>query len=326
MILVSGMGKLVNQLKNFLGKWLLSSYTLSPLFKNNKEIDESKHLMAKILINFMKDNEIYQDIKKAEFKVYSQFGEDGIIQYLINNIKLLDSEKKFIEIGVENYREANTRFLLINNNWSGLLIEGSEMYAESIKKDEIYWKHDLTVISEFVTKRNINRIIKNAGFFSGAGLLSIDIDGNDYWVWKALGIVKPVIVVVEYNSVFGNKFAVTIPYKKDFVRTRAHYSNLYWGASLPALVNLARKKGYVFVGTNSAGNNAFFVRKDRVGKLKIKTIKSGYTESKYRESRSEEGILNYISGADRLLAIKNKYLYDIDNNKKIKINELFALK
>jgi len=94
------------------------------------------------------------------------------------------------------------------------------------------------------------------------------VDGNDYWIWDAVRAVCPVVVIVEYNSVFGSEHAITIPYDPTFQRTKGHFSNLYWVASLKALALLARQKGYTCVGCNSNGNNAYFVRDDRLGALR----------------------------------------------------------
>lgn len=187
-------------------------------------------------------------------------GDDGIIQYLINYLEI--ENKIFVEFGVEDYLESNTRFLLINDNWSGLVIDGSKINIAKIKKDEIYWKHDLKVKSAFITAENINQLIEEEGIKGQIGLLHIDIDGNDYWVWKALEVVVPKIMIVEYNSKFGCEKAITIPYKEDFVWTKAHYSNLYFGASILAFCDLADEKGYSFIGSNSAGNNAYFVKNE----------------------------------------------------------------
>ena len=133
------------------------------------------------------------------------------------------------------------------------------------------------------------------GFTGEIGLLSIDIDGNDYWIWKSIEVVQPVIVVIEYNSVFGLDNAITIPYKKDFFRTDAHYSNLYFGASLLALVMLGEEKGYSFVGSDSAGVNAYFVKNSRINNLIPLTVKEGYVQSKFRQSRDEHGNLTFLN-------------------------------
>lgn len=238
----------------------------------------------------------------AEFKVFSQAGDDGIIQYLINKIDI--RTKTFIEFGVEDYVESNTRFLLRNDNWQGLVIDGSSRAIDYIRADKIFYQYDLKTLQAFITAENINELIASQGVHGEIGLLSVDIDGNDYWVWKALDVVQPVIVIVEYNSVFGPERPVTVPYQPGFARPAAHYSHLYFGASLAALCQLAGEKGYAFVGSNTYGNNAYFVRKDRVGPLKIFSVAEGYVESRFRESRDQKGRLNFLSGAERLASLR----------------------
>ena len=147
------------------------------------------------------------------------------------------------------------------------------------------------------------------------GILHIDLDGNDYWIWKEINTISPIVVVLEYNSVFGIDRAITIPYDKNFDRNNAHTSNLYYGASLRALYQLSINKGYSFIGSNSAGNNAYFVRNDKLTKSLPKTsLESGYVLSKFRESRDFEGQLNYLSGPDRLSAIKGLPVYNINTD------------
>jgi hypothetical protein len=230
-------------------------------------------------------------IAEAEFKVFSQFGDDGIIQYLIKEVQ--PSSDKFIEFGVENYEESNTRFLLINNNWKGLVIDGAENNISYIRNDSIYWRYGLTAVCSFITAENINDIFSQNDYKGNIGLLHIDIDGNDYWVWKAITEVDPDIVIVEYNSLFGSDRAITVPYKPDFTRSSAHYSYLYAGVSLPALCLLAEGKGYAHVGCNSAGNNAYFVKKKKLGSLTALSASEGYVQAKFRESRSTDGSLSF---------------------------------
>jgi len=274
------------------------------------ESNSTKMLLAKILINQHKDNQkqIVENIQLAEFKVFSQWGDDGIIQFLINYLDI--KQDSFIEFGVQDYTESNTRFLLINNNWTGLIMDGSKRYMDMVKQDDIYWRYHLTAVPIFITAENINSLIAKNGFEGEIGLLHIDIDGNDYWVWKAINNISPIIVIVEYNSVFGVDKAWTVPYKADFERTAAHHSNLYFGASLAALCDLAEEKGYYFIGSNSNGNNAYFIRKDRIQGIKQLDAKSGYVLSKLRESRDVKGNLTYISGADRLKVISGMEVYN----------------
>lgn len=249
-----------------------------------------------------------------EFKVFSQWGDDGIIQHIVRNLH--NYNPIFIEFGVENYEESNTRFLMINNNWSGLILDGSKQNIDYVKSQELYWQNDLQAEAVFVTKNNINEIIGKYNL-ENIGLLHIDIDGMDYWVWEALetNTLNPALVILEYNSVFGVDKAITVPYSDDFYRTTAHHSNLYYGASLKALQLLSMQKGYAFVGCNSAGNNAYFVRRDQLSDvLPEVSIEEGYVESKFRESRDMHGALTYVRAKDRLAVIKGLPAYNVKSN------------
>lgn len=254
-----------------------------------------------------------ETIQDAEFQVFSQWGDDGIIQFLIKQIDI--SNDNFVEFGVENYLEANTRFLLMNNNWSGLVIDGSKKNIEYIQKDNIYWKYDIIAKSAFVTAENINQLIKEEGVEGKIGLLHIDIDGNDYWIWKAINVIEPDIAIIEYNSIFGCKRAITVPYDPTFNRTQKHYSNLYAGASLLALCDLAEEKGYFFIGTNKAGNNAYFIKKEKINSINPLSAKEGYTLSKFRESRNKKGKLTFLRGSERLNEIKGLSVFNTRTNK-----------
>ncbi|MCU1490109.1 MAG: hypothetical protein JWM85_1514, partial [Acidimicrobiaceae bacterium] len=135
--------------------------------------------------------------------------------------------------------------------------------------------------------------------------------GNDYWVWERVTVVNPIVVIVEFNSVFGSKYALTIPYDPTFARTRAHFSNLYFGASIAAFVNLAKAKGYAFVGCNTAGNNAYFVREDKLGRIPSRSAADGYVVSKFREARDVQGRLEFLSGGQRLARIGHLPVVDL---------------
>ncbi len=277
------------------------------------DIDTLKILAALPLIQACKSRGVILDLHQAEFKVFSQFGDDGIIQYLVDRLQPL--RDAFVEFGVGNYRESNTRFLLLNNNWHGLVLDGDENSIHSIQQDEIYWRHTLTARHAFITRENINELLHEAGFAGEIGLLSIDIDGNDYWVWEKIAVVDPVIVIIEYNSVLGPNLAVTIPYDPQFTRHQAHYSGQFWGASLEALKLLADRKGYSLVGCNSAGNNAYFVRSDKVADQPVLPVQEAFVDSRFRDSRDEKGKLTYLTGAERFLAIAELEVHDFRQNK-----------
>ncbi|MEO6327857.1 MAG: hypothetical protein ABIO55_02945 [Ginsengibacter sp.] len=279
--------------------------------KSEEEILLSGKIMS--TLNLGRTEKIIENIKNAEFKVFSQWGDDGIIQFLVNYLDI--REKTFIEFGVEDYRESNTRFLLMNNNWKGFVMDGSGDFINNIIASEYYWKYELTAQALFVDQDNINQFIIENGIEGEIGLLHIDIDGNDYWIWKKIDVIQPIIVIVEFNSVFGINNPWTIPYNKTFKRTDAHYSNLFWGTSLLSLCDLAKEKSYLFIGTNSAGNNAYFVKKGKEKGLKILNAEEGYTQSKYRESRNLSGELTYLSGKKRLEEIKGCEVYNTRTNK-----------
>ena len=312
-------------MKNFILRFLHQSPKLYRLLRSYLSQDVQSHLLAKMLINQIQGRGVLDDIQQAEFKVFSQFGDDGIIQYLINLVKLPPEERNFVEVGVEDYTEANTRFLLVNNNWSGLVVDAGREEIEFIKKEDIYWKYDLTAVCSFVTKSNINNLLDRHLRYKKIGLLSIDIDGNDYWIWEAITLIKPRIVIMEYNGLFGQEKSVSIPYQEDFSRIKAHYSTVYWGCSLKSLVELGRKKGYHFVGTNTPWISPCFVRKDSLGKVKPISLKKGFTLPKYRESRDREGRLTFVSGENRLKLIKSQPLYDFEKCKQLLIKNIYNL-
>jgi hypothetical protein len=280
--------------------------------KFNYEVHKSLLLNGKILAQANSQKQNIRSLDEVEFQVFSQRGEDGIIQYLISKIDI--PHKIFVEFGVETYTESNTRFLLINNNWSGLVLDGSKKNIKFIQNDFIYWKYDIVAKQSFITKENINKLISDYTKTTDIGLLSVDIDGNDYWIWDEINVINPRIVICEYNSAFGDTKKVTVPYKADFVRSKEHYSELYFGASLAAFCHLAEQKGYDFVGTTSAGVNAYFVRKDLSSPFKKYSAKEGFNQSDNRDSKDDKGQLTFLRHHDRLKVIEDLDVYDIENN------------
>ena len=278
------------------------------------QVDQVKILAAQPLVNELRKLKSAVPLAHAEFRVFSQFGDDGIIQYILTRLDLPVVERRFIEFGVENYRESNTRFLLVNNNWSGLVIDGSEDHVAFIRRDQIYWRQDLTALARFITRENINSIIEEAGFSGRTGILSIDVDGNDYWIWEAITAVDPAVVIVEYNGIFGSDEAVTIPYQANFLRQNAHYSFLYWGTSLPALCHLAAKKGYAWIGCNCAGNNCYFVRNEYASAFHRPTLPADFVAAKFREGRDREGNLIYTGQKEGFALIKELPVWDVARN------------
>jgi hypothetical protein len=265
-----------------------------------RQNDDLLILQGRALANQNAQRAPFASLEEAEFKVFSQFGEDGILQYLVGETGITTAERRFVEFGVQDYAESNTRFLLMNNQWQGMVIDGSKSYMDIVRNQDLYWRHDLTAVDAWIDRDNINQLIGDAGFSGDIGILSVDIDGNDYWVWERIDIVRPVIVVVEWNSVFGPRHKISIPYDPAFQREKAHFSCLYWGASIAAFEHLGAAKGYSLMGSNSAGNNIFFVRNDRLGRLKPVAAAEAWVESRFRDSRDAGGKLNFLGGAKRL--------------------------
>jgi hypothetical protein len=194
------------------------------------------------------------------FKVYSQHEEDGIVQEIFRRIGT--AKRTFVEFGVETGVECNTAKLLIEG-WRGLWVEANAQACTSIAAtfDAALKDRRLTLKQSLVTAENTNTLIRGAGLDGEIDLLSIDIDFNDYWIWKAVEIVKPRVVVIEYNAGLHPPLSLTVPYEPN----RSGDGTNFFGASLEALVRLGRAKGYRIVGCNISGSNAFFVREDLCG-------------------------------------------------------------
>jgi hypothetical protein len=183
-----------------------------------------------------------------------------------------------------------------------MVLDANPADIRSIRRDKIYWQYDLQAKNAWITRENIDPLLRDSGLPEDLGLLSIDIDGNDYWIWEAIQSVRPRILIIEYNSQFGLQ-PIAVPYQENFHRTSANYSNLYYGSSLAALHCLAKKKGYLLVGSNIWGHNAFFIRSDIAEEFRGLEPEEAYVASKFRESRDRAGHLTYTREEARLKLI-----------------------
>jgi hypothetical protein len=201
--------------------------------------------------------------------------------------------RRFVEFGVGDGSECNTANLSINFGWRGLLMDRDEecierarrFYDKAVETGE----EDLRIVACTVTAENIDEVLVANGVRGEIDLLSIDIDGNDYWVWKAIGAVDPRVVVIEYNASFGPDRSITVPYDPRFDRHAKHPSGYYHGASLAALAKLGAEKDYVLFGCDSSGVNAFFVRGSVAeGKVPALTVHDAYVPDYRRSHRSTD--------------------------------------
>lgn len=210
----------------------------------------------------------YQDRKKQKnlpqfnttgFKVFSQFEEDGLLLYIFSIIGM--GNRTFVDLGSNDCVNSNCANLAIHFGWLGLFVDGDKEAIEIGKrfyaKNPNPWNHPQQFLCSFLTDKNINELIKNSGIEGEIELLSIDIDGNDYWIWKAIEIISPKVVLIESQVAFGDKNLV-VPYM-DAYNTDIK-SNYYSGASNAALQKLAHQKGYRLIGSNLNGNNLFFMK------------------------------------------------------------------
>lgn len=256
-----------------------------------------------------------------EFKVFSQWGEDGILQFLTRNLKICN--RTFIEFGVEDFYESNCRFLLMKDCWNGYVIDGSAENMERLRNSDFFWRYPLNAKTAFITKENVDNLLRESGFHKEIGILSVDIDGVDYFVLEALSEWRPSIIVVEYNGIFGSERPVSVPYISDFQRKKQHYSNLYYGANLPAFMHLLQPRGYALVGVNSVGSNAFFVRRDLLNeRVHECAMIDCYRTSCFREGRNESGELSFVSGNARRGIISQMPLVDVTTGQSLFVRDL----
>lgn len=258
---------------------------------------------GRILADLHQAKSALPQLYQYAFSVFSQFGEDGIIQRLTDLVEI--KSKTFIEFGVEDFSEANCRFLMLKDNWRGMVLDGSSANIKRLMTSDIAWRHDLQAVCAFIDRDNVAELLASSGFEEDLGILSVDVDGVDYWLLEAITNFRPRILIVEYNGAFGSDRAITVPYRPDFFRTKAHFSNQYFGASLAAFYRLAKARGYALVGTNDAGGNAFFVRQDvMVPELQDLTPAEAFMPTLFRDSRDERGQLTLLRGDERLQVMK----------------------
>jgi len=199
---------------------------------------------------------------EVEFRNFSQNGEDGILLYLFSLVG--EETRRAVEICAGDGIECNSANFVINHGWTALLVDGDQ---DKISRGRSFyarcrdtWIWPPTMAEAWVTADNVNDLIRTHGFDGEIDLLSLDMDGVDYWIWKAIDCVSPRVVLLEYQDIWGPDRSVTVPYDQNF---RAYWEGDfpdYGGASLAAFVKLGRQKGYRLVGCQRLGFNAIFLR------------------------------------------------------------------
>lgn len=237
----------------------------------------------------------FQDV---EFSVYSQNGEDGILLYIFALIGA--KSRNVLEICAGNGVNCNSANLIVNQGWEGVLFDGNQNKVR--RGNEFYSKNPHTSFwpptfrCEWITKDNVNDLVSSSNLSGEIDLLSIDIDGNDYWIFDALDVVQPRVVVAEYQAAWGPDVCITQRYQEDFdygSYRKENKGHVFIGASLGALVKAADRKGLRLVGCEPKCFNAFFVRKG-LGEDVLPTISASkcfdHSMAKYNISRINESI------------------------------------
>lgn len=201
---------------------------------------------------------------EVEFRAYSQNGEDGILLYIFSLIGT--TNKITIEICAGDGTQCNSTNLIVNHGWNGMLVDGSEYL---VTRGRIFFKHHPDTFSfppafvhAWIDRETVNDLISSNGYRGDVDLLSIDIDGADYWIWEAITVVRPRVVVVEVQTIWPAGVSVSVPYARDFSSPLIEGFSMYASASLTAFAKLASKKGYRLVGCQALGFNCFFMRDD----------------------------------------------------------------
>lgn len=205
------------------------------------------------------------DLYESERKVFSQNGEDGVLQAIFCVIG--DPLKYYVEFGTESGEECNTRYFRSYWDWNGLMMDGT------------YENESINLRKEFITAENINDLFRKYNVPYEFELLSIDIDYNDFYVWNAIDdVYRPRVVVIEYNGshlVHEDKVAL---YNPGYMWDQTNY----YGASMRALYELGKKKGYTLVYANANGVNLFFIRSDILDRIPYEFVDAGDIEYIYK--------------------------------------------
>jgi hypothetical protein len=232
-----------------------------------QNVDLVPALLRKMYLADVKLDPPY-DLLAERFSVSSQNDEDGLVLALFKRIGA--TNRRFVELGC-GMNGGNSGFLASELGWQGLMVDGRD---DAIRKIVVrFTGHDVTARQRLLTREDVNAFITEMGFAGEIDLLSIDIDGMDYWIWEALTACNPRLVAIEYNWLFGADLAVTVPYQAQFDLDAIGLRSFH-GASLRALVHLGRRKGYRLVATERI--NAFFLRHDVAPEIQAIDAARGY--------------------------------------------------
>ena len=271
---------------------MIKSYKIQRFFRERTALNEIKKYRVRLKpeIESHISNTKGLSLIHREKAFLSQYGEGGLIASLLN--EFCSKPGPTLEFGFSIF-ENNSIASILQSERVGYYIDGSNrevaLAQRLIEKQKLAAKIKLR--KAFISVDNINQLICDFGLSGEIDYLSIDIDGNDFWIWKAIEVISPRIVSVEYNASFGPSLKVTVPYLATFDRHKYHISGLCHGASFSALIELGKLKGYTCLGADSAGLNLYFLRND----IAVKSDMNVFEEVKFRPhlDRLSRGILQF---------------------------------
>ena len=249
-------------MKNYIKKIIkkLFSYGI-----DTRTTTETKIAQLNLYLNYQKllsDGGNFPDLKGVGFRCFSQFEEDGLLLYIFALIGF--KSKVFVDIGSGDGINSNCANLAMNWGLTGLFIDGNPnsiaLGKDFYSKHPNTWAYPPKFLNAFIKAENINELISTKGISGEIDFVSIDIDGNDYWIFKALNCISPRVVIIETHIEFGYN-SIVVPYNPDYMYPGSVHPQ-YHGASVPAMIKLFNEKGYRLIGSNSYGFNLIFIRKD----------------------------------------------------------------
>jgi hypothetical protein len=259
-------------MKTLLKRFLRKPYHQVRDLVNRNAVDEgslSQQIQRNIVTQYLlvknQGGSLYPKLCDSGFRVYSEFEEDGMILYVLALIGF--KSKKVVEMCCGTGRECMATNLILNHGFDGYLFDGDPRNIESArgffqsKKDCLLY---IPVLRHaWITIDNVNEQLIAAGCEGEVDVFSLDMDGNDYWIWQAIKVIKPRLLVCETHNIIPSDQSLTIEYRPDFnCFSKAGHEQDYRSVSLLAMVKLCREKGYRLIGSHRHGFNAFFLRED----------------------------------------------------------------
>ena len=246
----------------------IKNYRLRKLSKKIKKLFFSEALQVYLLARKWNKKDLSpinsenNEIASHEDSLFSQNGEDGIIRYIFSQIGF--ESRYFVEFGFGAH-QCNSLRLILHENFKGLMMDGSEeqcrIFNLACKSKGI---SDVHAANAFINRDNLEHLIRSNNIPAQIDFLSIDVDGNDYWLWKSIEYINPKVCCFETHNVIPSDLSLTIPYDPSFNCWTSENPD-FRSVSLAAMVNLSKKKGYTLVGAHRHGFNVFFVRNDLLG-------------------------------------------------------------